>query len=293
LDLALTAEARLLKPDDRIAALQKHIEQYHSLGGSFATTMIRTQLVGAMRDRGLESDYLDGLRLICEEHRFRQKQYGGEHPFTLVSIQLFLLHLVEFAEKASLLEPGDAPSRVTSVAAQRSRLINNLMNAQVGQVSLKADIQGLENGPSGIDLVRKIYELRVEIFGRNSRPAAAALALRARIHLILGEYGQAGLIARSCIDSMKGFAGNAPALYRARSRVIIAAAARGSAARRVGSSEKPGKPAEKPLSSPKVGKYAVTEHDIEVLHKNHDHPFLRRAQELGLPIRHRVTSLPG
>jgi hypothetical protein len=135
------------------------------------------------------------------------------------------------------------------------------MDASIGNIRLKPGLDGLEDHPSALDLIVKLHKVRSEIFGEKSRPVAATLGLRARIHLALGKTDQADLIARACIDAAKGFAGTSPAVYRARSRVIIAATAK---------------------HPPQTGDYQFTHRDLEVLRKQHETHWVQMALDLKL-----------
>lgn len=258
IDLAVVSEAHFLDPDARVARLQEHIAQNHPTGGSFATSIARLNLTTAMRERGSDSDYDEGAAIICEEHEFRKKRYGATHPLTLVSVQLFLWHLVAFVERCKIPAAGD-----DSLEAQLYRKREgHLMDASVGRIRLKPGLDGLEDKPSALDLVVKLHQVRSEIFGEKSRPVVAALGLRARIHLALGKTDQADLIARATIDAAKGFAGTLPEVYRARSRVIIAATAK---------------------HPPQTEDYQFTHWDLEVLRKQHETHWVQMALKLNLP----------
>jgi hypothetical protein len=258
IDLAVVAEAHFLEPDARVERLQEHISTNHPLKGSFATSLARLSLASAMRERGSDADYEAGAEIICQEHEFRKKRYGATHPLTLVSVQHFLWHLVAFVERSTIPAPGDV-----SPEAQLYRTrVGHLKDASIGRIRLKPGIAGLEEPPSALDLVASLRKVRADVFGEHSRPVTAALGLRARIHFALGEMHEADLIGRATIDAAKGFTGTNPDVYRARSRVIIAAAAE---------------------RAPQSGDYEFTNRDLEVLRKQHETHWLRLALELKLP----------
>jgi len=257
IDLAVVSEAHFLDPDARVARLQEHIAQNHPGEGSFATSIVRLSLTSAMRERGSDSDYDEGARIICEEHEFRKKRYGATHPLTLVSVHHYLWHLVAFVERCKIPAAGDESPEAQLYRKRKG----HLMDASIGRIRLKPGLDGLEDKPSALDLVVKLHKVRAEIFGDKSRPAAAALGLRARIHLALGKKDQADLIARATIDAAKGFSGTLPAVYRARSRVIIAATA---------------------TRPPQAGDYQFTYRDMEVLRKQHETHWVRLALDLKL-----------
>lgn len=258
IDQALVSAAHFLDADARVARLKEHIAQNHPTEGSFATTIAQLNLASAMRERGSDSDYDEGAEIICQEHEFRKKRYGARHPLTLVSVQHFLWHLVAFVERGKRPADGD-----DSPGAQLYRKREgHLTDASIGRIRLRPGLDGLEDHPSALDLIVKLHQVRSEIFGEISRPVAAALCLRARIHLALGKTDQADLIARACIDAAKGFAGNSPDVYRARSRVIIAATAK---------------------HPPQTGDYQFTQRDLEVLLKEHEAYWVHMALDLNLP----------
>lgn len=258
IDLAVVAEAHFLDPDARVERLNEHISRNHPPKGSFATSLARLNLASAMRERGSDADYEAGAEIICQEHEFRKKRYGATHPLTLVAVQHFLWHLVSFVERCPVPAPGDESPE----AKLHRKRKGHLQDASIGHFRLKPGTAGLEDPPSALDLVASLREVRAEVFGENSRPVAAALGLRARIHFVLGEMEQAGLIGRATIDAAKGFSGTNPDVYRARSRVIIAASA-----------ERP----------PQSGDYEFTARDLEVLRKQHETHWVRLALELKLP----------